>query len=165
MTKLTLGEKGRRLKHEIYFVGIVVLVIAVSCKVCSLIDWSAIQRREFGKTLLELEAKIVLDHQPFDREIQTLVGRCGVALRDRWLTGYLYCTKTRQGYFIGRIPTPEFRRAVEAQKPLLDADRPIERKKIPRFRMFVEFKSLQCLLLVAETETREERSPGAAVQK
>jgi hypothetical protein len=165
MVKITFGEKGRRLKHQVYFGGIVLLIILVSCEVCRRIDWSAIQRRELAKNMLELETQILLDRQPLEKQIYTLVGRCGVWLRDRWLSAYLYDERTKQGYFVGRIVSPEFRRAVEAQKPLLDAGQPIDKKKIPRLRMIVEFKNLKCRLFVTEPEVREDRSPGSPVRK
>ena len=165
MVKITFGEKGARLKYHIYFFGIVLLIILGACEVCRRIDWSALPRRQLEKNLLELEAQIALDHQTAERQIYFLVSRCGTWLRDRWLIAYLYDERTKQGYFVGRIPTPAFRKAMEAQKPLLDAGKPIERKKIPRLRMIVEFKTLRCRLFVAEPETPQEKSPGGPLPR
>jgi hypothetical protein len=165
MVKITLGEKGKRLKYEIYFIGIVLLIILGAFEVCRRIDWSALPRRQLEKNLLELETQIALDHQTAEKQTYLLVSRCGVWLRERWLIAYLYDERTKQGYFVGRIATPAFRQAVEAQKPLLDAGKPIDRKKIPRLRMIVEFKTLRCRLLVAEPETAQDRSSGGPVPR
>jgi len=159
MAKITLGEKGQRLKYQIYFLGVLLLVIVGSCHICRRIDWSALETREFTKTLHELETKILLEHQPVEKQVERLVGQCSVWLRDRWLTGYLYSDGIQKDYFIGRI-SPEFRRAVEEQKDLIAAGKTINKKKIPKLRMVVEFHYLKCRMLVAEFEQHEPTSPG-----
>jgi len=165
MAKLTLGQKGQRFKESLYALGILLLIIVGSCHVCRRIDWSAVQRRQLEKNLLELESQILLAHQPPEKQMQRLIGQCSVWLRDRWLMGYLYSETTKKGYFIGRISSPEFRWAVEGQASLIEARKPLDKKKIPKLRLDVEFRFLKCRLLVAEPQTREETLPGAPARK
>jgi hypothetical protein len=152
MVKITLGEKGRRLKYNLYGAGLLLLVMMMTCTVCRRIDWSALQRGEFEKEMLELESQVLLEHQPADQQAYKFIGLIGPRLRDRWLAGYLYSRAKGEGYFIGRIAPPEFRKAIEAQKALIDGGKPYDKRKIPKLRMAVEFKRLNCRLLVTEVE-------------
>ena len=159
MAKIHFGDKGQRLKYNVYFFGITLLIILGACHVCRRIDWSALQRRELEKHLLEVESEILIRHQPPEYQTRELIGRANMWLRDRWLAGYLYSELTKQGVFVGRI-WPEFRKAVEAQKDLIDANKPFERKKIPKLRLIVEFKRLKARMLIAEVEVRQDEKEG-----
>jgi len=154
MVRITLGEKGRRLKWHIYSLGIFLLVLLLTCQILRHVDWSSVQRTELEKQLREEEEKIVLQDIPIESKARKLLGRCNLLLRNRWLTGYLYCEQTGRGYFIGRL-SPQFRKAVEAQKKAIDAGGEFDRKRIPKLRMVVEFKKIHCRLLVAEVPPRQ----------
>lgn len=152
MVRLTLGEKGERLKWNLYFFTIVLLIGLGACLVCSRIDWSALQRSEFEKFLLEREMKILMMSLPREVKARKLLGECHKALNSRWLTGYFYDRNTGLARFIGRTAPRDFRKAVAEQKEAIDSGKPFDEKRIPKLRMVVDFERLNCRLLVAEYE-------------
>ena len=157
MVKVTFGEKAQRLKRNLYLFGILLLLLLVTCRVLSLVDWSSFQRSEFEKHLHEIETEVLLEQVPAEFKVRKFLGRCNMLLRNRWQTGYLYSEITREGYFVGRPSPPEFRKAVEAQKKQIDAGKKFEKSDIPKLRMIVELPRLKGRLLVADAPPLYER--------
>ena len=151
MVKLTFGKKERQFRYNLYFLGILLLVVLGTCHIVRHIDWSSFGRAALEKQLREVEQDIVVKQVPPVLKTRKFMAQCNIWLRTRWLTGYLYSETTGQGYFIGRLSV-EFRKAVEAQKTLIDAGKPFDKDRIPKLRMVVEFEALNCRLLAAEVE-------------
>lgn len=156
MVKLTLGDKGKRLKWNFYFLGILLILILGTCHILVRIDWSAIPRREFVKHLHEIEDQIVLENVPPAIRVHKLIAACNRLLRSRGMAGYICNLTTGEFFYCGKI-SPAFRKGVELQKSLINSGQPFDEKSIPRLRVVVEFKKLNCRCLIADLEPREER--------
>jgi hypothetical protein len=158
MTKYHLGPQGQRLKWNLYFAGIVLLIVLATCRILSWIDWSTFQRTEFEKHLREIEEKIVLEETDPKQKARRLLGQLNMLLRKRWQTAYVYSEITGEGIYIGRPTPPAFRKAVEKQRQQIDAGLPFDKKSIPDLRLYIELERLKVRMLVADAPPLYEQS-------
>ncbi|MBM3335343.1 hypothetical protein FJY63_11840 [Candidatus Sumerlaeota bacterium] len=152
MRKITFGAKGYRLKWHLYFFGLALVIILGTCRILSHINWSAVQRSAFEDNVHEMEKQVVAQHPSPGEQVDKFRILCGERLRNGWLSGYLYSEADGKEHFIGRIPPPAFRKAVETQAALIKAGKPFDEEKIPGLRAVVELNKIRCRLLVAEGE-------------
>ena len=155
MVKVTLGGKGKRWKWNFYFFGILLIVILTTCHILIRLDWSSVQRSAFKRALLDIEEQAVLGQNSVEAKVHRLFAQCNEQLRARGMAGYLCELSTGKYYFLGRT-SAAFRKAIEAQKALIDAGKPFDEKSIPKLRVVVDFEKLNCRLVVADIDR-----PGA----